>query len=82
TDSALNGVPNRLFNVFNTGLGTAEQGFNGMLGAENGENLIPGLLTGSAAQPFNDGQIGGVVGIADQGLAAGSDFIGLLAGDS
>src|SRR6185437_1297222 len=81
TDSALNGVINRSFNVGNLLLGTGEQTFNSLVGASVPAGFVSSLLTGSGAQTFNGGQIGGLVGAFDQSLAAGADFVGLLGGD-
>ncbi|MFY2861679.1 hypothetical protein ACOJVU_18520 [Mycobacterium sp. THU-M104] len=81
TDSALNGTLNRGFNAVNTLIGTGQQSLNNLSGA-----LVPqpafnqSLLTGSPAQTFNGGQIGGLTGVVDQALFAGVDFLGLLAG--
>lgn len=43
-------------------------------------NFISGLLTGSGAQTFNGGQIGGLVGAFDQSMMVGADVVGLLTG--
>jgi hypothetical protein len=44
--------------------------------------LTASLLTGSGAQVFNGGQIGGLEGVFDQSRAGTADFAGLLVGDS
>jgi hypothetical protein len=41
---------------------------------------ISTLLTGSSAQVFNAGNIGGIEGVFNQSLAAGADFAGLFFG--
>ncbi|POX89307.1 hypothetical protein C3477_25555 [Mycobacterium kansasii] len=80
TDSALNGVINRSFNVANLLVGTGEQAFDAVVGAQVPANFISGLLTGSGAQTFNGGQIGGLVGAFDQSMMVGADVVGLLTG--
>ncbi len=82
TDSALNGVINRGYNVANLLLGTGEQSFNTVVGAQVPATFWSSLLTGSGAQVFNGGQIGGLVGAFDQSLAGTADLIGLLLGDT
>ncbi len=56
-------------------LSTGEQTVNSFLG---GVQVPPVFLTGSGAQVFNGGSIGGIEGIFDQTLAAGADLAGLL----
>ncbi len=81
TDSALNGTLNRGFNAVNTLIGTGQQSLNNLSGALVSQPAFnQSLLTGSSAQTFNSGQIGGLTGVVDQTLFAGVDFIGLLAG--
>ncbi len=82
TDSALNGVLNRGFNEFNLLLGTGEQTADSLLGAQVPAGFTASLLTGSGAQVFNGGQIGGLLGVFDQSLAGSADFAGLLLGDT
>lgn len=80
-DSVLNGVVNRLYNVFNTGLTTGENFFNGLLGVhEQGVttgDITGAALTGSSAQVFNSGEIGGLEGMFGQGLKVIDNVIGL-----
>ena len=78
TDSALNGVINRSFNVGNPLWGTAQQTVNTLVGAPVPTNFTSGLLQGSADQVFNSGQIGGPLGAFDQSLVVGADFAGLV----
>lgn len=81
TNSALNGVVNRSFNVGNLLLGTGEQAFNTLSGAQVAQPaFFQSLLTGSGQQVFNSGAIGGLVGAFDQSLAAGADLAGLVLG--
>jgi hypothetical protein len=79
TPVALNGGLNRLFNVGNLILGTGEQTVNSFLSGVQ-TPAISTLLTGTAGQVFNGGNIGGIEGIFDQSLAAGADFAGLILG--
>ncbi|VBA53726.1 hypothetical protein LAUMK142_04261 [Mycobacterium pseudokansasii] len=80
TDSALNGVINRGFNVGNLLVGTGEQALNTVVGAPVPANFTSSLLTGSGAQVFNGGQIGGLAGAFDQGLMVAADLAGLVTG--
>ncbi|BBZ51451.1 PE family protein [Mycobacterium heidelbergense] len=80
TNSALNGVINRGFNAGNLLVGTGEQAINSLVGAPAPTSLTSSLLTGSAAQVFNSGAIGGPLGSFDQSLVVGADFAGLLLG--
>ncbi|MBX9639271.1 MAG: PE family protein [Mycobacteriaceae bacterium] len=80
TDTALNGVINRGFNAGNLLVGTGEQALNALVGVQVPANFTSSLLTGSAAQVFNSGAIGGPLGAFDQGLAAGANFAGLFLG--
>ncbi|QLL06331.1 PE family protein [Mycobacterium vicinigordonae] len=82
TDSALNGALNRVFNAGNLLVGTGEQALNVLVGARTPANFIPGLLTGSAAQVFNGGQIGGLVGAFDQALMVPTDLLGLVSANA
>ncbi|HTQ20827.1 PE family protein, partial [Mycobacterium sp.] len=76
-NTALGGAVNRGFNVFNLGLGTGEQGFNNVVGAQMPAGFTSQLLLGNSGLPFNSGKIGGLEGIVDQGLRAGTDAAGL-----
>ena len=80
TNSALNGVINRSFNVGNLLWGTGQQTVNTLVGAPVPTTFTSGLLTGSAAQVFNSGAIGGPLGAFDQSLVVGADFAGLVIG--
>lgn len=80
TDSALNGALNRGFNVGNLLVCTGEQAVNLFFGPQVPSNFTQELLLGSAAQPFNNGQIGGLLGAFDQSMAAGLDLAGLITG--
>lgn len=90
-DSALNGVVNRLFNVGNMGFGTVQNFLNGAIGirpdavgADTGPghltwNLLTGQNAFGVATPnvFNSGEIGGLEGMAVQGLQALGNVIGI-----
>jgi hypothetical protein len=78
TDSALNGVVNRSFNVGNLLWGTGQQTLKLFSGAQVPTTFTSGLLTGSAAQVFNSGAIGGPLGAFDQSLVVGADAAGLV----
>ncbi len=78
TDNALNGALNRGFNAGNLLLGTGEQAANLLVGAQVPANFTSSLLTGSAAQVFNSGAIGGPLGAFDQSLVVGADLAGLV----
>jgi hypothetical protein len=80
TNSALNGVINRSFNVGNLLWGTGQQTVNTLVGAPVPTTFTSGLLTGSAAQVFNSGAVGGPLGAFDQSLVVGADFAGLITG--
>lgn len=80
TDSALNGVINRSFNVGNLLVGTGEQALNTVVGAPVPANFTSSLLAGSGAQVFNGGQIGGLAGAFDQSLMVAADLAGLVTG--
>ncbi|KZS72452.1 hypothetical protein A4G26_05950 [Mycobacterium kansasii] len=77
-DSALNGVINRGFNVGNLLVGTGEQALNTVVGALVPANFTSSLLTGSGAQVFNGGQIGGLADAFDQSLMVAADLAGLV----
>lgn len=79
--SAFNGALNRSYNAFNLLVGTGEQSLNDLSGAYPAQLAFnKSLLTGSAAQVFNGGEIGGLVGVFDQSLAVGADLLGLVTG--
>lgn len=80
TDSALNGVLNRSFNAGNLLLGTGQQLLNTVVGAQVPADFNSSLLLGTSAQPFNGGEIGGLLGAFDQTMAAGVNFVGLVIG--
>ena len=80
TDSALNGALNRSFNAANLTVGTVQQTADSLLGVTVPSNFYANMLTGSAAQVFNGGQIGGLLGVFDQSLMVPTDLVGLLAG--
>nr|WP_264000581.1 hypothetical protein [Mycobacterium intermedium] len=80
TDSALNGVINRGFNAGNLLLGTGQQLINTVAGAQVPVDFNSSLLIGSGAQPFNGGEIGGLLGAFDQTTMAGINFLGLITG--
>jgi hypothetical protein len=82
TDSALNGALNRSFNAGNLLLGTVQQTGDSLLGVTVPSNFYANILTGSGAQVFNGGQIGGLVGVFDQSLMVPIDLAGLIAGNS
>lgn len=77
TDSALNGVLNRSFNVGNLLVGTGEQAVNLFFGAPEPAGFTSSLLLGSGAQPFNGGQVGGLAGAFYQGLTVPANVLGL-----
>lgn len=91
SDSALNGVVNRLFNVFNMGLGGGQNFLNGLIGIRpesvtdaDPANLTWNLLAGRNypfldADPnvFNSGEIGGLEGMFVQGLQAFGNVTGI-----
>ncbi len=79
--SAFNGALNRSYNAFNLLVGTGEQTVNNLSGAFVPQlNFNHSLMTGSAAQVFNSGEIGGLVGSFDQSLMVGVDLGGLITG--
>jgi hypothetical protein len=77
---AFNGGENRFFNAENMFIGTSEGVLNSAVGATgwSPSALTASLLTGSSAQVFNGGAIGGLEGLLDQSLAANADLTGLL----
>ncbi len=78
TNSALNGAINRTFNVGNLLWGTAQQTLNTLVGAPVSPTFTSSLLTGSGAQVFNSGAIGGPLGAFDQSLVVGADLAGFV----
>ena len=81
TDSALNGVANRGFNVGNLILGTGERAFNVFLDPQVPAGLWASLLTGAGQHVFNGGEIGGPVSAFEQCPAGGPDVRGLFTGN-
>jgi hypothetical protein len=77
TNTAFNGGLDRLFNIPNLFVLTGEQTLNSFLGGVQFP-AVGTVLTGTGAQVFNGGNIGGIEGIFDQTLAAGADFAGLF----
>lgn len=80
TDSALSGALNRRFDIGNLLLGSGERAVNLFTGPQVPTHFTEGLLLGTAAQPFNGGQIGGLLGAFDQSVAGGLDLAGLITG--
>lgn len=88
--NVLNGAVNQLVNVFNLLLDTAEQSFNGLIGAhaeatDNAYQTITGSLQldlGAASDPFaaNDVAllIGGLEGVLGHGYMIFADLLGML----
>lgn len=76
----LNGAFNRGFNVGDLLVGNGEQALNLFTGPQLPLDSTSGLLLGTAAQPFNGGQIGGLLGAFDQSMVATTDLIGLFTG--
>ena len=81
TDSALNGVVNRLFNTVNLMFDGPLQSFNGLIGLTAAPRDLTAALIVGGDQTFNDGSVGGLTGMADQALVALADLGGLLNGD-
>ncbi len=87
TDSAYNGLVNRVFNAFNMMYDAQQQSFNGTLGLTgyDPQEYTEALLTGSGGadgQIFNDGNVGGLLATFDQSVAAVADLDGLFRGVS
>jgi hypothetical protein len=79
TDSALNGVINRGFNVGNLlFVNTGEEILNGLSGAQVPSTFNASVLVGNLEQTFNGGQIGGPVGAFEQSLSLGLNAVGLI----
>jgi len=84
TDSALNGVINRSFNVLNMFLDAGQQGFLGLLGAEfSGKAMTSSLLATPDYIPdpiFALGDIGGLEGVLGNSYLVLADLVGGLLG--
>jgi hypothetical protein len=81
-ENALNGSVDRMINIDNLVLSTEENSFNSLIGAEfNPAELTQSLLTGTSADVFDTGDLGGLQGIVDQSLALSADLAGLTPGD-
>ncbi len=82
-NSALNGFVNRGFNVFNMLFDSQERTVNGLLGLTDYDpkDLTESLLHGSDQQVFNGGEVGGLLGLLDQGMFQISDLFGLKGAD-
>ncbi|HTM84850.1 MAG TPA: hypothetical protein VL179_08100, partial [Mycobacterium sp.] len=79
SDSALNGVINRLFNTFNMGLDVGQNALNGLLGVNvaGADSLTESLLVGlNPAGIFRAGDIGGLEGMFGNGLQAFANITG------
>jgi hypothetical protein len=87
SNNALNGTVDRLINIDNLPLSTAENGFNSVIGATDPNispaDLTASLLTGVGGSPtdptnvFDTGDLGGVEGFFDQNAALFADVAGL-----
>jgi hypothetical protein len=85
SNNALNGLVDRLINLDNLMLSTDENALNSLLGVEAvvPSEITASLLTGVGGSPmdptnvFDTGQLGGLEGSFDQGLAAFADALGL-----
>jgi hypothetical protein len=81
-EEALNGSVDRMFNIDNLFLSTAENSFNSVIGAEfSPAEITQSLLTGTTTDVFDTGDLGGLQGIFDQNLALSADLAGLTSGD-
>ncbi len=81
-EEALNGSVDRMFNIDNLFLSTAENSFNSVIGAEfSPAEITQSLLTGTTTDVFDTGDLGGLQGIFDQNLALAADLAGLTSGD-
>jgi hypothetical protein len=81
-EEALNGSVDRMFNIDNLFLSTAENSFNSVIGAEfSPADITQSLLTGTTTDVFDTGDLGGLQGIFDQNLALSADLAGLTSGD-
>ncbi|OBJ67810.1 hypothetical protein [Mycobacterium sp. 1274756.6] len=80
SNNALNGVINRLYNVFNMGLGAGQNSLNGVLGTSvDPSEVTASLLAGfdpNGGNVFNTGQIGGLEGMFGQALQAFANATG------
>jgi hypothetical protein len=87
SNNALNGIIDRLINVDNLELATAENTLNSLIGATDPTispaDLTQSLLTGVGSSPtdipnvFDTGDLGGLEGIFDQNAALLADLAGL-----
>lgn len=87
SNNALNGIIDRLINVDNLELSTAENTLNSLIGATDPTispaDLTQSLLTGVGSSPtdipnvFDTGDLGGLEGIFDQNAALLADLAGL-----
>ncbi|MGV0633315.1 hypothetical protein ABQE69_00430 [Mycolicibacillus trivialis] len=74
--SILNGIPNRLFNVFNMALDSGQQGLLGLLGGSDGSSLTDSLIVGGT-QVFNpESDFGGLENMFGQALKAVDNLTG------
>jgi hypothetical protein len=81
-ESALDGSVDRMINIGNLVLSTGENSFNSLIGAEfNPADLTQSLLTGTSADVFDTGDLGGLQGIVDQSLALAVSLADLTPGD-
>lgn len=77
--SILNGVVNRGFNTINMSLGSLQQGFLGLLGADfDTAAFADSLLVASNVGPFTDSTIGGLEGVLGNGYMTLANFVGLF----
>lgn len=83
SNTALNGLVDRLINSGNLVLGTGENFITSLMGVEgvDPQSVIASLLIPSDTNVFDSGAIGGFEGIVDQNLAALADAAGLTPAD-
>lgn len=85
SNNALNGAVDRVINIGNLPLSTAENSFNSVIGADAGitlpEQITRSLLTGAPTTVFDSGALGGFEGFADQNAALLADLAGLNSAD-
>ncbi len=90
SNSALNGVVDRVINIDNLPISTAENSLNSLIGATDPTispaDLTGSLLTGGVTSPadipvFDGGDIGGAEGFVDQNAALLADLAGLNSAD-
>ncbi len=89
SNNALNGVVDRVINIDNLPLSTAENAMNSAIGADYDstltlssgvtlpEDVTQSLLTGAPTTVFDSGALGGVEGLFDQNAALLTDIAGL-----